>query len=113
MCCSFKQASAELCTALAGVCRRICIEPVHPDGLSALVACRLIALNKCPGVRPIGVGEVPRRIMAKAVMSIVRDDVLKAAGPLQVCAGQNGGCEAAVHAMREIFANTDTHMAYS
>ena len=109
MCCSFKQASAELCTALAGVCRRICIEPVHPDGLSALVACRLIALNKCPGVRPIGVGEVPRRIMAKAVMSIVRDDVLKAAGPLQVCAGQNGGCEAAVHAMREIFANTDTH----
>ena len=54
-------------------------------------------------------GEVPRRIMAKAVMSIVRDDVLKAAGPLQVCAGQNGGCEAAVHAMREIFANTDTH----
>ena len=57
--------------------------PVHPDGLSALLACQLI--------------------MAKAVMSIVKDDVLKAAGPLQVC------LEAAIHAMREIFANIDIH----
>ena len=46
-------------------------------------------------MRLIGVGEVPRRIMAKAVMSILKDDVLKAAAPLQVCAGQDGGCEAA------------------
>ena len=47
--------------------------------------------------------------MAKAVMSIVKDDVLKAAGPLQVCAGQDGGCEATIHAMRDIFTNIDTH----
>ena len=60
-------------------------------------------------MRPIGAGEVPRYIMAKPVMSIAKDDVLKAAGPFLVCAGQDGGCEAAVHTMREIFANIDTH----
>ena len=81
---------------------------VHPDGLAAFVACRLIPLNKNPGVRPIGIGEVPRRIIAKAMLKTVRDDIQAAAGPLQTCAGHEGGCEAAVHAMREIFTFNDT-----
>ena len=32
------------------------------------MSCRLIALGKNPGVRPIGVGEVVRHIIAKAVL---------------------------------------------
>jgi len=76
---------------------------VDPDGIDGLVACRLIALDKCPGVCPIGIGEVVRRIIAKAVLSIVKLDILEAAGPLQLCAGQDARCEAAVHAMRSIF----------
>ena len=36
-------------------------------------------------------------------MSIVRHDVQEAAGPLQLCAGQQAGCEAAVHALRTLF----------
>ena len=54
-------------------------------------------------MRPIGVSEVPRRIIAKAILKIIGSDVEEAAGPLQLCAGQDGGCEAAVHAMRSIF----------
>ena len=65
----------------------------------------------CPGVRPIGVGEVPRRIIAKAVLSLVRLDIQEAAGPLQVCAGQDGGCEAAIHAMRQFFAEEEVEGA--
>ncbi len=61
----------------------------------------LIPLDKCPGVS--GVGEVPRRIITKAVLKIVGPDIEEAAGPLQVCAGQDGGCKTAVHAMRQIF----------
>ena len=30
-------------------------------------------------------------------------DILDATGPLQVCTGQEGGCEAAVHGMRKFF----------
>ena len=39
-------ASNDLCDALAAVGRRICSSDLHPDDLSALVACRLIPLNK-------------------------------------------------------------------
>ena len=39
---------------------------------------------------------------------LVKQDILDAAGCLQLCAGQRAGCEAAVHAMREIFADQDT-----
>ena len=111
MCSSFISASTSLCTALAGVGKRIATSLVHPEGLTAFVACRLIPLNKCPGVRPISVGEVPRRIIAKAILKIVSKDVEAAAGPLQLCAGQDGGCEAAVHAMRKIFLDPDTEAA--
>ena len=43
----------------------------------------LIPLDKCPGVRPIGVGEVPRRIIAKAILRTIGKDIEEAAGPLQ------------------------------
>ncbi len=52
----------DLCNALAGMAKRLCTSAVDPDGVSAYVACRLIPLNQNPGVRPIGIGEVPRRI---------------------------------------------------
>ena len=99
LCSSFKSASQDLCSSLAAVGRRICTCNIHPDNLSAFVACQLIPLNKCPGVRLIGEGEVPRRIIAKVVLSLFRWDIKDAAGPLQVCAGQEGGCEAAIHAL--------------
>ena len=35
-----------------------------------------------------------------------------AAGPLQLCAGQDGGCEAAVHAMRSIFQDSETEAVF-
>ena len=38
---------------------------VDPTELAALTACRLVALNVCPGVRPIGIGEVVRRVIGK------------------------------------------------
>ena len=76
-----------------------------------MVAFRLIPLNKRPGVRPISVGEVPRRIIAKAELSLFRCDIQDAAGHLQVCVGQEGGCEAAIHAMRQFFNEEDVQGA--
>ena len=68
LCTSFNQDSNDLCEALASVCKRICTSLVDPKGLTAFVACRLIALDKYPGVRPIGIGEVVRRILGKAIL---------------------------------------------
>lgn len=108
LCTSFKNASTDLCNALAAVACRLCTSYVHPDSLMAFVACRLIPLNKNPGIRPIGIGEVPRRIIAKAVLRTIGKDVQSAAGPLQACAGHEAGCEAAVHAMKTIYTQDNT-----
>ena len=44
------------------------------------LACQLIALNKFPGVWPIRVCEVVRRIVTKAALYIIRDDIQGGAG---------------------------------
>ena len=73
---------------------------VNQSALSAFTAYRLIALNKCPGIRSIGVGEMARYILGKAILTTIRNEVQEAAGALQLCAGQQAGCKSAVHAMR-------------
>lgn len=62
-------------------------------------------LDKNPGVRPIGVGEVVWCIIAKATLSIIRPGVQCATDPIQLCAGQMSGFEAAIHLMRTMFSN--------
>jgi len=81
---------------------------VDPDDLTAFVTC---TLDKCPGVRSIGVGEVVRRIVGKAVLATVKIDVLEATGPLQLRAGQDAGCEADVHAMQSVFTDDTTRQS--
>ena len=108
ICSAFHKDSVDLCAAIAAVGRRLSTEFVDPEPLQALLACRLIPLNKHPGVRPIGVCEVIRRILGKAILGVVADDVRSAAGPLQLCCGQDAGCEAAVHAMRAVFDEDNT-----
>ena len=103
---SFGESSNGLCQSIARVARKLCTE--RNDSIDAFLACRLIPLNKNPGLRPIGVGEVLRRIIGKAVMSITKEHIKKSVGSLQVCAGHEAGCEAAIHAMTDIFHHDDT-----
>ena len=39
---------------------------------------------------------------------MIRSDIQCAAGPIQLCAGQISGVEAAIHSMRTMFSNEDT-----
>ena len=107
MCTSFQTVSDDLYDALSAVARCLCTSFVDPTGLSLFVACRLIVLDKNPGVRPIGTGEAVRRLIAKVTLSIIRDDIQAAAGSLQLCAGQLLGCEAAMHSMRQLYSSSD------
>ena len=77
LCSSFHRASDDLCQAIAKLTRRLCSTYVDPCGISPLIACRLIALDKCPGVRPIGVGETLRRLIGKVVLQIAKEDIVK------------------------------------
>jgi hypothetical protein len=106
-CESFKQSSTRYCDALATLTRKLCAEYVDPLSIEPILASRLIPLDKGEGaVRPIGVGEVIRRIIGKCVMNVL--DVIDASGSLQVCAGQKSGSEATVRAMHNIFDADDT-----
>ena len=108
LCTSFHRESADLCSAIAAFARRICTEFVDPKSLEAFLSCRLIPLDKSPGVRPIGVSEVLRRIVGKAVMEILRTDLLTGAGPCQLSGGHEAGAEAAVHVIRSTFEDAET-----
>ena len=96
----YKDSSSSLCNAVAVLTRRLATECVDPAGLEALLANRGIAIKKCLGLRPVGVGEMVRRIIGKAVMSVTGEKVQEAVGALQLCGGQPAGVESAIHAMR-------------
>ena len=108
-CKSFKQSSTKLCEAIATMTSTLCTTYIDPATIEPLVASRLIPLDKGEGaVRPIGVGEVIRRIIGKRVMNVSEGDVVEASGSLQLCAGQKYGSEAAIHAMHAIYEADDT-----
>ena len=73
------------------------------EEIRALKAKRLIALNKCPGIRPIGICEVGDRFLSKTMAHVTGDDVKNECGIDQLCSGIKGGIEAAVHGMQHLF----------
>ena len=100
---NFSAAGKEMREEISLLTKNLLVKYYHPKLLEPLVASRLIPLDKNPGVRPIGVGEVLRRIIGKVVSRITINDIREAAGPLQTCAGHGAGAEAAIHAMKQIF----------
>ena len=111
LCTSHKAVSRDLCASLATVARRICSSYVDPTSIKPLLACRLIALDKHPGVRPIGIGDTACQIISKAVLTIAAPDIQDASGCLQMCGGQISGIEAAVHATRSAFGSDESEAA--
>jgi hypothetical protein len=65
---------------------------------------RLVALDKQPGVRPVGIGEIFRRLFAKSILLVVGKEATRACDNLNLCAGLKAGIEGAVHALRDSWA---------
>ena len=108
LCTSFHSISHDLCHSSALFARRLSTSFVDPKGLTSYLACRLIALDKCPGVRPIGICETVRRIVTKAILYVTKADVQEAAGARQLCGGQIAGIETTIHSVTEAFHSDDT-----
>ena len=96
--------SGKLRDSMAELARQLSNSIFEWSDIHALMANRLIALDKCPGVRPIGIGEEPRRILGKAIALATRYEVEDVCGASQLCSGLKSGIEGAVHALREVFA---------
>ena len=84
-------------------------ELVDTKNIEGLVACRLIPLDKSPGVRPVGVGEVLLRIIGKAILTVLKSDILNVTCYQQLCAGLESGCEVAVNAVVDLFEEDTAH----
>jgi hypothetical protein len=65
--------------------------------MAALRAGRLIALEKNPGVRPVGIGETWSRLFSKTVLLLTLDEPKAACGADQLCSGLEAGIEGAIH----------------
>jgi hypothetical protein len=75
----------------------------HPPWAAyrALMACQPVALDKEPGMRPVGIGEIFRRLLAKTILLVVGKYATCACGNLNLCAGLKAGIERVVHALRD------------
>ena len=62
-------------------------------------------MDKNPGIRPI---EVCRRIVSKSILMVLKPDIVECVGCLQLCGGLEGGCEAAAHAISQLFQSDET-----
>ena len=102
-----RRVSDDLCNAVAALTKRLCTTYVDPDGTRNLRDCRLIALDKNPGVRPIGVCDVLRRLIGKVAVTVIKPFIRDVAGHRQLAAGHEAGCEAAIHAARELFSKVE------
>ena len=80
----FGCASEELRLVVARLADRMANYSSPWSAYCALMACRLLALDKRPGVRPVGIGEALRRALAKLVMREAGDQAKKVCGNLQL-----------------------------
>ena len=108
----FSDSSADLCRAIVLLTRKLFLEKLAAFSLEAFLACRLIPLNKNPGLRPIGVGEILRRIAGKVVVSFTRNNIIDSVGSFQVCAEHEAGCEALIHTMNNTFQYEQTEAVF-
>ena len=60
----FGKNGEELCNSVSRLAKQLATKLIEHNGnsspIDALLACRLIPLDKSPGIRPIGIGEVLR-----------------------------------------------------
>ena len=100
---AFGQTSTNLCKVVAKFAKRLATSIIPPDDLTAYNGCRLVALDKYPGVRPIGIGEVLRCITGRIIVDCIKQDLTSLGGNMHLCLGQKCGIEPAIHSLRQSF----------
>ena len=103
-----RKASDNLCSALARLTTWVANQLVPWAAIRALMSNRLVALDKKPGVRPIGIGQIWRRFIAKLVLAVAGPSATQSAGMDQLCVGMQSGIEGAVHAANKVWEDHTT-----
>ena len=64
---------------------------------------RLVALEKCPGVIPVGIGDIWSRCATKCMIEACVDNAKLECGAEQLCSGIKAGIEGVIHTMRSVW----------
>ena len=96
---AFGHTSTNLCKLVARFARRLATSIISTDDLIAHNGCRLKALDKYPGVRSIGIGEVMRSITGRKIVDCIRQNLASRGGNMQLHLGQKCGIEHAIHSL--------------
>ena len=75
------------------------IPPFPWSAYSALMTCRLVALDERPDLRLVGIGDTLCRALAKLDMRAAWDQAKTACGNLQLCSVLDSGIKGAAHAV--------------
>ena len=103
-----------LCAALAGLATRLARGQAPRDIIPWLTGAPLTPLRKRDGgVRPIAVGETIRRLIASILMRRIRDQAAEHLAPHQVGVATKAGCEAIIHAVRDMTETLGDKPAYA
>jgi len=73
----------------------------------ALMACQLVALNKQPGICPVGIGKIYQHLMAKCLLVATGHQAMATCDNLNLCAGLPAGIEGAVHTMGDAWTKAE------
>ena len=95
--------SSHLRDEVATLSTKMCNQILPWSKVRALVSERLIALDKCSGVRPIGIGECLRRIICKNVTEFTKIDLKETCSTDQLACELKAGVEGAIHALSDVF----------
>ena len=99
----YGEASMELRKANAEFTSWLANESPPWAAYRALRSGRLVALDKGPGVRPVGIGETWMRYDSKCVLFVAGGEAKDECGVDQLCAGLEAGVEGGIHALRLIW----------
>ena len=96
----FREASGELRQIVAQFGE--CLSNGRPPWAAycAMMSGRLIALDKIPGIKPVGIGETWRRLLEKCLLRVTGKEAKAACRMEQLTGGGRSGKLGAIHAAR-------------
>ena len=96
----FRAASGELRSIVAEVGEWLSNGRPPWAAYCALMSGQLIALEKSPGIRLVGIGETWRRLLAKCLLRVSGQEAKAACGTEKLAGGVEAGIDGAIHAAR-------------
>ena len=86
--------------------KKLATEELNPELTEPYNACSLIHLDKNPGVRPISIGEIMRRIIGRIITKCLKNELESLGSNYKFCLGQKCGIEYAIHTLRDQYSKT-------